>query len=110
MYLITEECWDDWFVVGGTRYIRAVGTSMAAPHVAAAAALLLEENPNLSPSQIKTVLEQNADDFGAPGWDNIYGWGRINIEKALDNIPPEAGELVVTITEPNSADALMINE
>lgn len=110
MYLITEECWDDWFVTGGTRYIRAVGTSMATPHVAAAAALLLEENPNLSPSQIKTILEQNADDFGAPGWDNIYGWGRINIEKALDNIPPEAGELVVRITEPNTTDALMINE
>ncbi|MGD8501593.1 MAG: S8 family serine peptidase, partial [Phycisphaerales bacterium] len=110
MYSITEECWDDWFVVDGTRYIRAVGTSMATPHVAGAAALLLEENPNLSPSQIKTVLEQNADDLGAPGWDNVYGWGRINIEKALDNIPPEAGELVVTITEPNAADTLMINE
>jgi subtilisin family serine protease len=110
MYSITEECWDDWFVVDGTRYIRAVGTSMATPHVAGAAALLLEENPNLSPSQIKTALEENADDLGAPGWDNIYGWGRINIEKALDNIPPEAGEMVVTITEPNTADTLMINE
>jgi len=110
MYLITDECWDNWFVVDGTRYIQAIGTSMAAPHVAAAAALLLEENPSLTPAQIKTVLEENADDLGAPGWDNVYGWGRINMEKALDNIPPETAELVVEIAEPNAADTYIVNE
>ncbi len=110
LYRITDECWDEYFVVEGTRYIRAVGTSMAAPHVAAAAALLLEENPSLTPSQVKSVLEENADDLGAPGWDNVYGWGRINLEKALDNIPPETGELIVEIAEPNAAETFMVSE
>jgi len=110
MYLIADECYDNYFVVDGTRYIRAAGTSMAAPHVAAAAALLLEENPYLTADQVKTVLEQNADDLGTPGWDNIFGWGRINIEKALDNIPPEPAELKVNITEPNAADTFAVGE
>jgi len=110
MYLIADECYDYYFVVDGTRYIRAIGTSMAAPHVAAAAALLLEENQHLSPSEIKTALEQNADDMGPPGWDNVYGWGRVNIEKALDNIPPEPAELTVKITGPNVVHALIVNE
>lgn len=101
LYLIADICWDDYFVVEGTRYIRLVGTSMAAPHVAGAAALLLEENPHLTPAQVKDVLEENADDLGAPGWDNIYGWGRVNVERALDNMPPEPVELNVNITEPN---------
>jgi len=110
MYLITEECWDKYFTVDGDRYIRAVGTSMATPHVAGAAALLLEENPSLTPLQVKTLLEQTADDLGAGGRDNAYGWGRINIEKAIDNIPAETGELTVTITEPNASAELMVSE
>ena len=40
-YPIDNVCYDDYFVVDGTRYIRAIGTSMATPHAAAAAALLL---------------------------------------------------------------------
>ena len=107
-YLIGDECYDNYFVVDGTRYIRAVGTSMATPHVAGAAALLLEVNSYLTPDQVKTILEENADDFGSPGWDNIYGWGRINIEKALDNIPPEPAELKVNITEPNATDTFTV--
>jgi subtilisin family serine protease len=110
MYLLTEECYDYYLVVEGSRYIRAVGTSMATPHVAAAAALLLEENQHLTPLEVKGVLEQNADDLGAPGWDNIYGWGRINIEKALENMPAEPAELSAKITEPNTADEFTVNE
>jgi len=109
-YLIGEECYDNYFVVDGTRYIRAIGTSMATPHVAGAAALLLEENPYLSPSQVKTTLEQNADNLGVPGWDKTSGWGRINIEKALDNIPLEPADLLVKITEPNSADTITVHQ
>ncbi|UCG49089.1 MAG: S8 family serine peptidase, partial [Phycisphaerales bacterium] len=109
LYQIGEECYDNYFVVEGTRYIRAVGTSMATPHVAGAAALLLEENPSLTPGQIKQVLQENADDLGAPGWDNVYGWGRINIEKSLDNLPAEAAELMVSITEPNGSEVLPVN-
>lgn len=110
MYWISEECYDNYFVVDGTRYIRAVGTSMAAPHVAGAAALLLEANPSLTPLQVKTLLEETADDLGDPGRDNIYGHGRINLEKALDNLPSQLGELKITITDPNDAAIRMLNE
>ncbi|MBN2136863.1 MAG: S8 family serine peptidase [Sedimentisphaerales bacterium] len=110
MYLIADECWDQHFSVDGNRYIRAVGTSMAAPHVAAAAALLIEANKSLTPVQVKNVLEQNADDLGPAGWDNVYGWGRINLEKALDNIPPETGELIAEITEPNASASFAVGE
>jgi len=110
MYLIGEQCYDNYFTVEGGRFIRAVGTSMAAPHVAGAAALLLEENPSLTPAQVKDVLEQSADDLGAAGWDNIYGWGRINVERALDILPAQVGELMITITDPNVARGFTVGE
>ncbi|MHC4214162.1 MAG: S8 family serine peptidase, partial [Planctomycetota bacterium] len=110
MYLIADICYDNYLVVDGSRYIKAEGTSMATPHVAGAAALLLEENPYLTATQIKTVLEENADDFGTPGWDNVFGWGRVNLEKAFENIPPELAELKVTITEPNATDTFIVDQ
>jgi len=110
LYLIADDCYDNYFIVDGGRYIRAVGTSMATPHVAGAAALLLEENPSLTPAQVKEVLEQNADDLGVAGWDNVYGWGKINIENALENIPPDLAELKVSIAEPNANDTFSVGE
>jgi subtilisin family serine protease len=61
------------------------GTSMAAPHVAAAAALLLAKKPDLTPAQVIQKLQRSADKV--PGMkkrpNNELGWGRLNIEKAL---------------------------
>ena len=110
LYFVGDGCYDDYFVVDDRRYIRAVGTSMAAPHVAGAAALLLEANNNLTPAQIKSTLEQTADDLGDTGRDDFYGWGRINIERALDNLPSVVGELKISITDPNQPESLYINE
>jgi subtilisin family serine protease len=59
------------------------GTSMAAPHVAGTAALMLSVNPNLAPSQIREIIQQTADDKGTPGKDDYYGWGRLNANKAV---------------------------
>ncbi|MBN1845433.1 MAG: S8 family serine peptidase [Sedimentisphaerales bacterium] len=110
LYYLLDECYDPLFVVDGTRYIRAVGTSMATPHVAGAAALLLEKNPYLSPAQIRSVLQDNADDLGDIGWDNIYGWGRINLERALDNLPVQPSELRLTITDPNVSRMFYVDQ
>jgi subtilisin family serine protease len=60
----------------------AVGTSAAAPHVSGLAALLVEQYGR-SPGQIRTVLQQTADDLGKPGADPHYGKGRINVPRAL---------------------------
>jgi len=55
------------------------GTSASAPHVAAAAALLLSQQPHLSVQQLQMLLEQDAVDLGQPGKDNVYGAGRLEL-------------------------------
>ncbi|MDD0987086.1 autotransporter outer membrane beta-barrel domain-containing protein [Pseudomonas shahriarae] len=60
------------------------GTSMAAPHVAGAAAVLMERFPYMSGEQISTLLKTTATDLGAPGIDSLYGWGMINLGKAVN--------------------------
>jgi hypothetical protein len=57
----------------------AAGTSYAAPRVTGAAALVKQKFPNLTSAQIKQVLLQTATDIGAPGVDEIYGYGKLNI-------------------------------
>lgn len=60
------------------------GTSMAAPHVAGSAAVLMERFPYMTGAQIAGVLKSTATDLGAPGIDELYGWGMINLHKAID--------------------------
>jgi subtilisin family serine protease len=64
------------------------GTSMAAPHVAAAVALLREYNPEATSYQIKQALYSSAMDLGDAGEDNDYGNGLIDLEAALALMPP----------------------
>ncbi|WP_407891611.1 S8 family serine peptidase [Scytonema sp. NUACC26] len=59
------------------------GTSAAAPHVTGVAALLWSVNKNLSASDIKTILSQNAYDLGTPGYDRYYGNGFVNADAAV---------------------------
>lgn len=59
------------------------GTSMAAPHVSGLAALLVERYGR-NPSQIRTRIQQTADDLGEVGTDPYYGKGRINVARALE--------------------------
>lgn len=66
----------------------ASGTSMAAPHVAGAAALLLEEFPNLTAREVVEILLSSAQDLGAAGPDAVYGMGLIDLEAALEPIGP----------------------
>ncbi len=59
------------------------GTSMAAPHVAAVAALLKAYRPALTPDQVQAALQSSAVDLGITGRDNDYGYGRIDAVAAL---------------------------
>lgn len=63
------------------------GTSMASPHAAGVAALILSKNPNLTPPQVRQVLRASANDLGTPGWDPIFGYGRINAKRAVQTTP-----------------------
>ena len=58
------------------------GTSMAAPHVTGAIAVLYEAWPQLSANEIVTLLFTTATDLGAPGIDNVYGNGLLNLDEA----------------------------
>jgi len=55
------------------------GTSMAAPHVSGAIALLKEAHPNRTGHELKMALYLTAVDLGAPGEDNNYGMGIIDV-------------------------------
>ncbi len=60
------------------------GTSMATPHVAAAAALLLAKSPGMTPAQVIRKLTSSADRVaGAKKGSMAYGGGRLNCQKAL---------------------------
>jgi subtilisin family serine protease len=73
----------------GGKYVKRTGTSMSAPHVSGAAAILRQKNPDATVDQIKTALLNSTLDLpkGAPdGPDNTYGWGLIDIMEALRQI------------------------
>ncbi len=74
--------------VGGT-YVRASGTSYATPIVAGAAALVRARFPEMSADEVVHRLVSTAVDLGAPGHDEEYGYGVVDIVAALTaQVPP----------------------
>lgn len=65
--------WGYWFYQG---------TSMASPHVAAVAAMVIA-NGTFGPESVRAALEGSAEDLGSPGRDNTYGWGLVDAAGAL---------------------------
>lgn len=60
------------------------GTSMAAPHVAGVAALIIGKNGGpMHPAAVAAALRASADDLGKPGKDDFYGLGRVNAGRAV---------------------------
>ncbi len=80
--LKAENTGDSRLIVG-TNYLRNGGTSMAAPHVAGVAALILAHHPEFTNEEVRQVLRVSADDLNSPGFDVRTGAGRINAAKAL---------------------------
>jgi hypothetical protein len=80
-------------------YRNKSGTSMAAPHVSGAAAIILQANPEMNPGDVKDVLKRTADtskndrevfetEFAGVdsdwNWDKAFGWGMLNVNAAID--------------------------
>lgn len=65
------------------------GTSMATPHVSGVAALVISNGNATTPNQVREAIQSTAEDKGAAGWDEYYGWGLVNAFAALSwNAPP----------------------
>ncbi len=71
------------------------GTSMASPHVAGVAALLIA-NGTTGPDNVRAALENTAEDKGAVGWDDVYGHGIVNACAALNYSPQQVHDVAVT--------------
>ncbi len=86
----------EWYIVApGTNVLSTLntggtgaksGTSMAAPYVSAAVALLAEKFPYLKGSQLSQILFRTAVDLGAPGIDEVYGNGMLSVERAMQPV------------------------
>jgi hypothetical protein len=99
-------------------YGRWAGTSFSSPIVAGVAALVASANPSLSNTQIVNILEQTADDLGAPGFDSMFSFGRVNAFRAVASAAPQAADQnssnglgaavppTVTVAGPTDAAAL----
>ena len=66
-------------------YVGYAGTSMATPHVAGAAAILMQQGIT-SPAAIEDALKRTAVDLGTPGRDNFFGYGLVNVRNAMFGI------------------------
>ena len=84
-------CSEPYSDCGPSDFRNAIGTSFAAPQVSAAAALLLGQDPALSPDQVAWLLERTADDASPlsgcancpEGRDALSGWGTLDVASAL---------------------------
>lgn len=70
-------------------YYFSAGTSMACPHAAGVAALIVGKNGKpMDPTRVEAALRASADDLGKPGRDPYYGYGRVNAFKAVSSVKP----------------------
>lgn len=93
---------DWWSPTEGLSYASASGTSMAAPFVSGEAALIWGQHPDWSKDQVIQILKTGVRDLGAPGRDNAYGYGLVDVKLALTL----ANQTQQTSTSPVSINAL----
>lgn len=92
------------FVGPESKYYRASGTSFAAPFVSGAASLLLANNPDLSAEQVTRMLHMSAKDIEVAGWDQLTGYGRLDVAAALGADPDYETRVRVASIAPATVD------
>lgn len=78
------------------------GTSFASPIVSGIACLLLAQTPTLSSIEVREIIRSTAEDMvgndeDSPGFDNYYGYGRVNLYNALTRTYPFKAEETMTV-------------
>ncbi|EHP83754.1 peptidase S8 and S53 subtilisin kexin sedolisin, partial [Geobacter metallireducens RCH3] len=88
----------------GGGYASVSGTSFSSPIAAGLGALILSVNPTLTNAQVVDIITKNADDIGTPGFDQYFGYGRINVLKSLtaaQNAVPVGDTTAPTVSIPS---------
>jgi hypothetical protein len=80
----------------GGGYTTESGTSMSTPHVSGVAALVLADDPTLTNSEVRTILQNTAEDLGPTGRDVHYGYGLVDAEAAVGPSEPDTTPPVIT--------------
>ena len=85
------------------------GTSMASPTAAGGLALLYAIDASMTPAKINSLLENGSltEDLGATGKDSSFGYGRLNLAKAIQSVSEDTGEATESsyfYTEPPTID------
>jgi len=82
--------------IPGGGYAYKNGTSMATPHVTGAIGLICQKNPALNPKIIYDILVKSVDNpsNGFPYSNNNYGWGRLNVWRAVRGTPTSNGPYI----------------
>jgi hypothetical protein len=97
--------------VEGDGFPNFFGTSAAAPHVAAVAALMKQVAPSATPRQIRIALEQTAADMGPVGYDFFTGYGLVQADAAIAFLQRNLRSVIIVDVSQSmtSFDSLDIN-
>ncbi len=79
------------------------GTSMATPHVSGALALMMSYDPTLNNTGARMILQQTTEDLGTSDRDDVYGFGLINLTRAIETIDEMNSSS--TLTEPTTSSS-----
>jgi thermitase len=72
-----------WTTDAGGGYAPASGTSFSSPITAGVVALMIGANPALGANTLQSILFSTAADLGDAGWDKLYGHGRVDAARAV---------------------------
>ncbi len=84
------------------------GTSFSSPHIVGAAALLFGQWPQLEAFEVAEILLSTATDLGAPGVDNIYGHGLLNLDEATKPVGQTTVAVEGSVAPVSVTDSMMV--
>ncbi len=96
------------FELNQPNYTFYMGTSQATPQVAAALAMLLSSGRASSAEEAWNLIRSSATDLGAPGRDNAYGHGLLNLPGAFGWTLPR-GDFLISFSGPSSRQVPVVN-
>ena len=88
----------------GGGYANVSGTSFSSPITAATVALMMSANSKLAPADIDKILKSTAADLGTAGFDQYFGYGRIDAAKAV----AAAKSITTTVASDTQAPTISI--